>query len=51
MLWTVATQSRMASFTASLSVRLPEWTASTSEPSSRIRKTLRAWRSTSTAPM
>ena len=41
---TVATQSRSASLTASLSVRLPLSTASTSAPSRRMRNTLSSWR-------
>jgi hypothetical protein len=48
---TVATQSRMASFTASLRVRLPVSAERTSAPSSRIRNTLSFWRSMSTSPM
>ena len=48
---TVATQSRMASLTASFSVRLPESTGRTSAPSSSMRNTLSAWRSVSTSPM
>ena len=51
MLSTVATQSRIASFTASFNVWLPDVTASTSEPSKRMRKTFNSWRATSTAPM
>ena len=48
---TVATQSRSASLTASLSVLLPEETDSTSAPRSCIRKTLSSCRSMSTSPM
>ena len=48
---TVATHSRIASLTASFSVALPDRTGTTSAPSSRMRHTLSAWRSTSTAPM
>ena len=48
---TVATQCRIASLTASFSVRLPLCTDSTSAPSSFMRNTLSACRSTSTAPM
>jgi hypothetical protein len=48
---TVATQSRIASLTASLRVLLPEVAGTTSAPSSCMRNTLRAWRSMSTAPM
>ena len=51
MVSTVATHSRMASLTASLSVRLPEVTVRTSAPSSSIRKTLSSWRFVSTSPM
>ena len=47
----VATQSRSASLMASLSVRLPVATGTTSAPSIRIRATLSAWRSMSTSPM
>ena len=47
----VATQSRSASFIASLSVAAPAFTGRTSAPSSFMRKTLGAWRSTSIAPM
>ena len=45
------TQSRSASFTASFSVLLPDSTGMTLAPSSRIRKTLSAWRSMSSVPM
>ena len=45
------TQSRNASFVASLSVWLPDVAARTSAPSRRIRLTLRFWRSMSSAPM
>ena len=48
---TVATHSRMASLTASFSVRLPLCTGWTVAPSSSMRKTLSAWRSVSTSPM
>ena len=48
---THVTHSRMASFTASFKVRLPEVTGTTVAPSSSIRKTLRAWRTVSTSPM
>ena len=51
MVSTVATHSRMASFTASLSVRLPDVTVRTSAPSSSMRKTLSSWRCVSTSPM
>ena len=46
-----ATHARIASFTASFSVALPDSTGTTSAPSSFMRQTLSAWRSTSTAPM
>ena len=48
---TVVTQSRMASFMASLSVREPAATAYTSAPSSCMRATLIACRFVSTSPM
>ncbi len=48
---TVVTQSRMASFIASLRVRDPAATAYTSAPSSCIRATFSAWRLVSTSPM
>ena len=48
---TVATHSRMASFTASFRVRLPEVTGRTSAPSSSMRKTFSSWRLVSTSPM
>ena len=48
---TEATQSRIASFIASLRVWVPDSTAITSAPSSRIRATFSAWRSVSTLPM
>ena len=48
---TLATQSRIASLMASLSVRDPEVTGITSAPSSCIRATLSACRSVSTSPM
>ena len=48
---TVATHSRIASLTASFSVALPDRTGTTSAPSSRMRHTFSACRSTSTAPM
>ena len=48
---TLVTQSRRASFTASFSVREPLSTGITVAPSRRMRKTLSAWRSTSTLPM
>jgi len=48
---TLATQSRNASLIASLSVRLPVVTGTTSAPSIRIRATLSAWRTVSTSPM
>ena len=51
MVSTVATQSRMASLTASFSVRLPDSAGTTSAPSRRMRKTLSAWRPMSTSPM
>ena len=51
MVSTVATHSRIASFTASFSVRLPDVTVLTSAPSSSIRKTLSSWRFVSTSPM
>ena len=51
MVSTEATHSRMASFTASFRVRLPEVTVRTSAPRSSIRKTLSSWRFVSTSPM
>ncbi len=51
MVSTVATHSRSASLTASLSVRLPVVTGTTSAPSSSMRNTLSSWRSVSTSPM
>jgi len=45
------TQWRMASFMASLRVRLPEETGTTSAPRSFMRATLGAWRRTSSSPM
>ncbi len=48
---TLATQSRMASLMASLSVALPESTGTTLAPSRCMRATLSAWRRVSTAPM
>ena len=48
---TLVTQSRSASFIASLSVREPAVTGVTRVPSSFMRKTFSAWRSTSSAPM
>ena len=48
---TLVTQSRSASFIASLSVAVPSLTGCTFAPSSFMRKTFSAWRSTSTAPM
>ena len=48
---TLVTQSRSASLTASFSVRLPVSTGRTRAPSSFMRKTLSAWRSTSSVPM
>ena len=48
---TVATQSRIASLIASLRVRDPDLTATTSAPSRCMRATLRACRSVSTSPM
>ena len=48
---TVATQSRMASLTASFSVRLPDVAGRTSAPSRRMRKTFSSWRAMSTSPM
>ena len=51
MVSTVATHSRMASLTASFSVRLPEVTVRTSAPSNSIRNTLSSWRCVSTSPM
>ncbi len=48
---TFVTQSRSASLIASLSVRLPDSTGTTRAPSRRIRKTLSACRSISSAPM
>ncbi len=47
---TLVTQSRSASFIASFSVPCPEDTGRTSAPSSFMRKTFGAWRSTSVAP-
>jgi hypothetical protein len=44
---TLATQSRSASFVASLSVSAPDCTGTTSAPSSFMRNTFGAWRSTS----
>ena len=51
MVSTVATQSRRASLTASLRVRLPDVTGRTSAPSSSMRKTFSSWRWVSTSPM
>ena len=51
MVSTEATHSRMASFTASFSVRLPDVTGRTSAPSNSMRKTLSSWRLVSTSPM
>ena len=48
---TVATHSRIASLTASFNVALPDRTGTTSAPSSRMRHTFSACRSTSTEPM
>lgn len=48
---TLATQSRNASLMASFSVREPDFTATTSAPSIRIRATFNAWRSVSISPM
>ena len=48
---TLVTQSRIASFIASLSVREPDCTACTFAPSSSMRRTFGAWRCTSSAPM
>ena len=48
---TFVTQSRIASLIASLSVRLPEPTPTTSAPSSRMRKTFGSWRRMSSSPM
>ena len=48
---TLATQSRSASLIASLSVALPESTATTLAPRRCIRATLSAWRRVSTEPM
>jgi hypothetical protein len=48
---TVLTQSRSASFIASLSVREPLVTGTTVAPSIRIRATLSACRLVSTSPM
>ncbi len=45
------TQSRKASLIASLSVRDPAVTGTTSAPSFSIQKTFGRWRSTSSAPM
>ncbi len=51
MVRTLVTQSRSASLTASLSVFEPLSTGITFAPSSFMRKTFSAWRSTSTRPM
>ena len=48
---TEATHERMASLTASFSVRLPLVTGTTVAPSSSMRKTLSSWRRVSTSPM
>jgi len=48
---TFVTQSRIASLMASLSVFEPDVTGTTRAPSSSMRKTFGAWRSTSSAPM
>ena len=48
---TVVTQSRNASFMASLSVLVPAVTGTTVAPSMRIRDTLSAWRRVSSSPM
>jgi hypothetical protein len=48
---TLVTQSRIASLIASFSVREPEATGRTSAPSSRMRRTLGAWRAMSSVPM
>ncbi len=48
---TLAAQSRRASFSASLSVRLPEVTVTISAPSSCIRATFGACRTVSSSPM
>ncbi len=51
MVRTLVTQSRSASLIASFKVRLPDSTEITRAPSRRMRNTLSAWRSTSSAPM
>ncbi|SHW84349.1 Uncharacterised protein [Mycobacteroides abscessus subsp. abscessus] len=51
MLCALVTQSRIASFIASLRVFDPDSTDTTVDPNSRIRATLRACRAVSTAPM
>ena len=51
MVRTFVTQSRMASLIASFSVREPASTGRTSAPSSRMRRTLGAWRAMSSVPM
>ena len=48
---TLPIQSRMASLVASLSVRCPDSTGITRDPSSFMRKTFSSWRRMSSVPM